>query len=63
MNDTLSFIPNVLNKQKLDQVILREFTDSLSVGWIWNLLNTTDLGIVNRQLISTMVKQHLQVCS
>ena len=33
------------------------FIDSLSVGWIWNLWNTTDLGNVNRQLLSTIVNQ------
>ena len=33
------------------------FTDSISVGWIWNLWNTTDLGNVNRQLLSTIVNQ------
>ena len=48
-----------VNKQKLDQVILKEFYLKLSVGWIWNLRNTTDLGIVNRQLISTIVNQQL----
>ena len=35
--------------------------DSLSLGLILTLRNTTDLGIVNRQLISTILKQQLQV--
>ena len=36
-NDTLSFIPNVLNKQKLDQIILREIhmISDINVDILW----------------------------
>ena len=49
-NDTLSFIPNVLNKQ-----IYAKWSLSLGVGWIWNLRSTTDLGNVNRLSLTAIV--------